>query len=40
MIQTSVAMGYPDFDFPANAVVPTRRSVEEVAAFIGFGDEH
>ncbi|MEH6546563.1 MAG: hypothetical protein V7701_09060 [Sneathiella sp.] len=40
VIQTSVVMGYPDFYFPANAVVSTRRPVEEVATFIGFGDEH
>jgi nitroreductase len=36
VIQTSVAMGYPDYDFPSNAVVSTRRPVEEVATFIGF----
>ena len=31
-----VAMGYPDDDFPANAVVSRRRPVAEVATFIGF----
>ncbi len=39
VIQTAVAMGYPDDDFPANAVVSTRRPVDEVATFIGFEDE-
>lgn len=36
VIQTAVAMGYPDETFPANAVVSTRRPVDEVATFIGF----
>ena len=36
LIQTCVAMGYPDERFPANAVVSRRRPVEEVATFIGF----
>ncbi|MCL5041253.1 MAG: nitroreductase [Gammaproteobacteria bacterium] len=36
VIMICVAMGYPDEDFPANAVVSTRRPVEEVARFIGF----
>jgi hypothetical protein len=31
-----VAMGWPDDDFPANAVVSKRRPVEEVASFAGF----
>jgi Nitroreductase family len=39
VIQTSVAMGYPDYDIPANTVVSTRRPVEDVATFIGFNDE-
>ncbi|MZR31598.1 nitroreductase [Sneathiella litorea] len=38
VIQTAVAMGYPDDSFPANAVVSTRRPVEEVVTFIGFDD--
>ncbi len=38
VIQTSVAMGYPDFDFPANNVRSTRRPVEDVATFVGFDD--
>jgi len=31
-------MGYPDEEFPANAVVSRRRPVQEVASFVGFGD--
>ncbi|NJN50856.1 MAG: nitroreductase [Gammaproteobacteria bacterium] len=36
VIMICVAMGYPDDDFPANAVVSKRRPVAEVASFIGF----
>lgn len=39
VIQTCVAMGYPDFDFPANHVKSRRRPVAEVARFIGFAEE-
>jgi len=38
IIMTCVAMGYPDFSFPANNVRSRRRPVEEVARFIGFDD--
>jgi nitroreductase len=38
VIQTCVAMGWPDDSFPANAVVSTRKSVDEAATFIGFDD--
>jgi nitroreductase len=38
VIQTCVAMGWPDDSFPANAVVSTRKSVDEAATFVGFGD--
>ncbi len=38
VIQTCVAMGWPDETFPANAVVSTRKSVDEAATFIGFDD--
>lgn len=38
VIMICVAMGYPDQDFPANAVVSRRRSVSEVANFVGFDD--
>jgi len=36
VIMICVAMGYPDEEFPANAVVSRRRPVEEVASFVGF----
>jgi hypothetical protein len=32
----SVALGWPDFDFPANAVVSERKSVDEATVFVGF----
>ena len=38
VIQTCIAMGWPDETFPANAVVSHRKSVEEAATFIGFDD--
>ncbi|WP_300378555.1 nitroreductase [Henriciella sp.] len=38
VIQTCVAMGWPDDSFPANAVVSKRKSVEEAATFVGFED--
>ena len=38
VIQTCVAMGWPDDSFPANAVVSTRKSVDEAATFVGFND--
>ncbi|WP_084418618.1 nitroreductase [Henriciella litoralis] len=38
VIQTCVAMGWPDPDFPANSVVSTRKSVAEAATFRGFDD--
>jgi hypothetical protein len=34
-----VAIGYPDDAFPANAVVSTRKSVDEAVVFVGFDDE-
>ncbi len=37
VIQTCVAMGWPDETFPANAVVSRRKSVAEAATFVGFG---
>ncbi len=30
------ALGWPDETFPANAVVPERKSVDEAARFVGF----
>ena len=38
VIQTCVAMGWPEESFPANAVVSRRRSVAEIARFVGFDD--
>ncbi len=38
MIQTCIAMGWPDESFPANAVVSQRKSVDEAATFRGFED--
>lgn len=36
VIMICVAMGYPDDDFPANAVVSKRQQVDDVATFVGF----
>jgi nitroreductase len=36
IIMICVAMGYPDFSFPANKVISKRRSVSEVVNFKGF----
>lgn len=36
VIMKSVAMGWPDESFPANAVVSNRKSVDEAARFVGF----
>ena len=38
VIQTCIAMGWPDDSFPANAVVSRRKSVDEAATFLGFDD--
>ena len=38
VIMKSIALGWPDETFPANAVVSTRRDVDEAAVFIGFED--
>ena len=38
VIMICVAMGWPDDSFPANAVVSTRKSVDEGAVFVGFDD--
>jgi nitroreductase len=38
VIQTCIAMGWPDESFPANGVVSQRKSVSEGATFIGFED--
>lgn len=36
VIMKSIALGWPDESFPANAVVSTRKSVEEATTFVGF----
>ena len=38
VIMTCVAMGWPDEDFSANAVVSKRRDVNDVARFVGFDE--
>jgi nitroreductase len=36
VIMKSIALGWPDDSFPANAVVSERKSVKEAAVFVGF----
>ena len=36
VIMKSIALGWPDDSFPANAVVSRRKSVDEAAVFVGF----
>ena len=36
VIMKSIALGWPDEDFPANAVVSERKSVKEATVFVGF----
>ena len=36
VIMKSVALGWPDHDFPANAVVSERKAVVEATVFVGF----
>ena len=38
VIMKSIALGWPDESFPANAVVSERQSVADAAVFVGFGD--
>ena len=38
VIQTYIAMGWPDDNFPANTVVSQRKSLDEAAVFLGFED--
>jgi len=38
VIMTCVAMGWPDEDFPANAVVPDRKTLDQAVRFVGFDD--
>lgn len=37
-IMICIAIGWPDESFPANAVISTRKAVEEAATFVGFDD--
>ena len=38
IIMKSIALGWPDDSFPANAVVSERKSIEEATVFVGFED--
>ena len=38
VIMKSIALGWPDDTFPANAVVSERKPIEEAAVFVGFED--
>lgn len=38
VIMICVVVGFPDDSFPANAVVSTRKAVEDTAVFVGFED--
>ena len=38
VIMICVAMGWPDEEFPANAVVSNRKSVDDAVRFVGFED--
>lgn len=38
VIQTCIAMGWPDESFPANAVVSERKPVDDTVVFVGFDD--
>lgn len=38
VIMKSIALGWPDESFPANAVVSERKSVAEAVRFVGFDD--
>lgn len=39
VIMKSIALGWPDERFPANAVVSVRKAVSEAAVFVGFTDQ-
>lgn len=38
VILKSIALGWPDEEFPANAVVSERKPVDQATVFVGFGD--
>ena len=39
VIMKSIALGWPDYDFPANKVVSERKSVKEATVFVGFDEQ-
>ena len=39
VIMKSIALGWPDETFPANAVVSTRKRVDEATVFVGFDEQ-
>jgi hypothetical protein len=39
VIMKSIAPGWPEHSFPANAVISERKSVEETTTFVGFEEE-
>ncbi len=39
VIMKSIALGWPEESFPANAVVSERKSVDEAAVFVGFANQ-
>lgn len=39
VIMKAVALGWPDANFPANAVISERKTVAEAARFLGFEDQ-
>ena len=40
VIMKSIALGWPDDTFPANAVISERKSVSEASVFVGFDDQN
>ena len=40
VIMNSIALGWRDETFPANAVVSERKSVAEATVFVGFDSDH
>ena len=38
VIMKSIALGWPDHSFPANAVISERKPLEDAAVFVGFDD--
>lgn len=38
IIMKSIALGWPDETFPANAVISERKSIDEATVFVGFSD--